>query len=588
MGNPKCGLHRGLPREGGIMKTTGRIGVLASLCLLLAWAATPSLLLAQNIQVTSANPPAAPQGTINLNVAIGGSGFKKGAKAAFYLSGTTNPDGVTVNSTTFNNSSQVTANINISDTANIANFDILVQTTDGRTGKGSQLFAVTATGTPVGCTTVGTPTGFSLVTTLNYVNPSGAPQYSGGFGGKVRVRPVTLTSGSQSRTVLVAAVTSQHGGQMEFFILDPSTGKVLDNTVIVGTHVQPHISVLFDSTSSGDTHIGAGDVNADGIPDFVLGHEGNNTAYVFVGTVDSNGILGYTLFTINAPASNPGAFGSGVAMGHLDGLAGDDVAIGATGASSRKSVTPGRVYIYQFNGSGFNLIGTVNSPNAASTGFSWNLAIGDVTGDGAPDLIVGDNSDNTLYVFPAPLSSSFSYSLTTGATASNTFLQVAAGHFSSSSATDVIATMSGTSGFEVAVFAGPITSSRTSPTFAFPPYSGLSTASWGTGFDAGDIDGDALGGVDIMVGVPLANNSNTCNVSVGAAEVYFSNPLNPSQPTLYVFQTPIINKDSGGFGHGLGAVTATPGNPPLLLVGENGYTFAGVTGAGQVYVYRKN
>ena len=145
------------------MKSTDRIWIFICACLLLGWAATPSVLQAQNIQVTSANPPAAPQGTINLNVAIGGNGFKKGAKATFYLTGTTDPDGVTVNATSFNSSSQLTANINISDTASIANFDVVVTNTDGRTGKGSQLFSVTAKGTPVGCTTLGTPSTFTLV-----------------------------------------------------------------------------------------------------------------------------------------------------------------------------------------------------------------------------------------------------------------------------------------------------------------------------------------------------------------------------------------------------------------------------------------
>ena len=118
------------------MKSTDRIWIFTCSCLLLGWGAMPSQLLAQNIQVTSATPPAAAQGTINLNVAIGGNGFKKGAKAAFYLTGTTDPDGVAVNSTSFKSSSQVTANINVSDTTNIANFDIVVTNTDGRTGKG--------------------------------------------------------------------------------------------------------------------------------------------------------------------------------------------------------------------------------------------------------------------------------------------------------------------------------------------------------------------------------------------------------------------------------------------------------------------
>ena len=101
----------------------------------------PILTTAQ-IQVNSASPSAAPQGTTNLNVGISGSGFKKGAKAQWFVTGTTNPGGVTVNSTTFNNSGQVTANITIASDAVISGFDIAVTNTDGRTGKGTDKFAV--------------------------------------------------------------------------------------------------------------------------------------------------------------------------------------------------------------------------------------------------------------------------------------------------------------------------------------------------------------------------------------------------------------------------------------------------------------
>jgi hypothetical protein len=104
------------------------------------------------ISVTSAMPNSADQGTINLNVTVGGKGFKAGAKAQWFVSGTTNPGGVTVNSTAFVNASTLTANITVSNTASVGNFDIVVKNTDGRTGKGSELFAVQ---TPPGqCTDV--------------------------------------------------------------------------------------------------------------------------------------------------------------------------------------------------------------------------------------------------------------------------------------------------------------------------------------------------------------------------------------------------------------------------------------------------
>ena len=94
------------------------------------------------VQVNSANPNNAAQGTINLDVIVGGSGFKKGAKAQWFVSGTTNPGGVTVNSTTFNSSNQLTANITVATGATIGGFDIVVTNSDGRSGKGTELFAV--------------------------------------------------------------------------------------------------------------------------------------------------------------------------------------------------------------------------------------------------------------------------------------------------------------------------------------------------------------------------------------------------------------------------------------------------------------
>src|SRR5947209_3250001 len=97
----------------------------------LLFVAAGSSQLAAQIQVTSATPNAAAQGTINLNVAVGGNGFKKGANSKFFLSGTTDTGGITVNSTAFANSNQLTANITLASTADIASFDIVVTNADG-------------------------------------------------------------------------------------------------------------------------------------------------------------------------------------------------------------------------------------------------------------------------------------------------------------------------------------------------------------------------------------------------------------------------------------------------------------------------
>jgi hypothetical protein len=96
------------------------------------------------VQVKTTSPTSAAQGTINLNVTVNGNGFKQGAKAQWFVTGTTNPGGVTVNSTSFVSSTQLTANITVSSTATISGFDVQVANADGRTGKGTDLFAVTS------------------------------------------------------------------------------------------------------------------------------------------------------------------------------------------------------------------------------------------------------------------------------------------------------------------------------------------------------------------------------------------------------------------------------------------------------------
>lgn len=97
---------------------------------------------AQNISVTAANPNNAAQGTVNLNVTVSGKGFKNGAAAKWFVTGTTNPGGVTVNSTSFQGNTMLLANITVAADAALANFDVVVTNTDGSSGKGTELFTV--------------------------------------------------------------------------------------------------------------------------------------------------------------------------------------------------------------------------------------------------------------------------------------------------------------------------------------------------------------------------------------------------------------------------------------------------------------
>jgi hypothetical protein len=101
---------------------------------------------AAQISVASADPKTGEQGALNLSVTIAGKGFKNGAKAAFFKTRTTDPAGVNVKSTQFVSSTQLIALVDIADAAALSLFDIQVANTDGRTGKGTELFSVVAKG----------------------------------------------------------------------------------------------------------------------------------------------------------------------------------------------------------------------------------------------------------------------------------------------------------------------------------------------------------------------------------------------------------------------------------------------------------
>jgi hypothetical protein len=98
--------------------------------------------MAGKVSVKSADPSEGEQGTVELDVTIAGSGFDNSAQAVFLLTGTTNPGGVVVHSTAFVRSSKLVARISIDSDATLGDFDIEVQMSRGRGGKGTTLFRV--------------------------------------------------------------------------------------------------------------------------------------------------------------------------------------------------------------------------------------------------------------------------------------------------------------------------------------------------------------------------------------------------------------------------------------------------------------
>jgi uncharacterized delta-60 repeat protein len=110
----------------------------------LPWGGNVPAAFAQTISVSAADPTTATQGTYALPVTVKGSGFKRGAKAAFLRHDNSLPGGITVTGTRYISSTQLVATVDVAPDATFdVLFDIQVTNADGRTGKGTELFKVT-------------------------------------------------------------------------------------------------------------------------------------------------------------------------------------------------------------------------------------------------------------------------------------------------------------------------------------------------------------------------------------------------------------------------------------------------------------
>ena len=541
--------------------------------------ATPVLTTAQ-IQVNSANPGAAPQGTTNLNVAISGSGFKKGAKAQWFVTGTTNPGGITVNSTTFNNSGQVTANITIASDAVISGFDITVTNTDGRTGKGTDKFAVSTKGTPLGCYSTGTPAGFALVAELNGVQSSGAASITTlTLGNAIRVRPVDLNHDGRVDS-LAAFVTSGSGGAAGtyVFFLDPTNGTPQVTNPVSGAAWQNPLLLL---TGVRATIAALGDVNGDGVPDFVMAGI-DNTAYLFVGSVSpATGPApytpSYTAHQILPPPGAPATWGVSAAVGDLDGDGSDEIVLGAT--PGKKGPSYSAVFVFKYASGSVNFVQQFQN----LTGIGPAIAIGNIDGNPGNELVV-EGPNNTVYVFPAPAEQSSYFTLTGPGPNFGRGLGIADVNLDGNPDLVVITGdefKGSDSTAKALVFAGPVRPG-TVFTNTLLPAGGLAYSWAAPNFDLGDM---ALAGGAVLVGTPNADNptSPACTTYVGAAHL-FTSPFGATETPNYVFEPPTTQSGSMDYGYGLAVV---PGYP-FILIGEKYLDVGTTTTAGQVYVYKKN
>jgi Ca2+-binding RTX toxin-like protein len=308
----------------------------------------------------------------------------------------------------------------------IANFGIAVAGAGDVNGDGSPDLLVGAVGQDVngnsiqGQAFVFSGADGSLLLTLDDPTPQAGARFGGAVAGAGDV------NGDGSPDLLVGAFGQNVNGnafQGQAFVFSGADGSLL--------------LTLDDPTPQADADFGhavagAGDVNGDGSPDLLVGAPGQDVeqgqAFVF------SGADGSLLLTLDNPTLDGFQFGIAVAgAGDVNGDGSPDLLVGVRAQFGNDNAGQGQAFV--FSGADGSLLVTLDNPTPQlGDDFGFAVAgVGDVNGDGIPDLLVGapqqDVNGNSnqgqavLFVSEPPVPTCFGVPATIIGTEGNDILQ---------------------------------------------------------------------------------------------------------------------------------------------------------------------
>jgi hypothetical protein len=261
---------------------------------------------------------------------------------------------------------------------------------------GATMATVTAASTNSLTVTVPTGATYQPISVLNIANGlsgfSAKPfvvTYEGFIASNALNPKVDFTTGTVPVSINIGDLDGDGKPDLAVANYVSNTVSVYRNTSSVGSITTSSFSSKVDFvTGSIPFSVGIGDLDGDGKPEMVVANNGSNTVSVFrntssVGSITTSSFASKVDFTTG---TSPQA----VSIGDLDRDGRPDLAVANAGSNT--------VSIFR-NTSSVGSINIAGKVDFTTGSIPYSVSIGDLDGDGKPDLAVANDGSNTVSIF---------------------------------------------------------------------------------------------------------------------------------------------------------------------------------------------